>query len=123
MQILRTKRKLNNVCVACGGKLDREGAYCIACNDKYNKWKHARRIKHHEEGLCTTCGKELDRIGWFCSKCTRNLRMRAKIRCDERRLNSQCVRCGISVTEGSYCRKCLDLRMEMYYRKKGVNHG
>lgn len=46
MQILRTKRKLNNVCVACGGKLDREGAYCIACNDKYNKWKHARRIKH-----------------------------------------------------------------------------
>ena len=118
MQKLRNNRKENNLCVSCGVTNDREGYYCVNCNDKYNTWKRAHKMKYHQEGRCVTCGNVLDRVGWFCIKCTSNLKLRARIRSEERRLNSLCVQCGVKVDSGSYCRRCLDMRMDKYWKKK-----
>lgn len=118
MKELRKSRKENNLCISCGGVKDREGAYCIKCNDRYNKLKYGYTLKNVENGKCATCSKPLDREGWFCKSCANKLNTRAKERSAYRRLNNLCVQCGTPTDGGSYCQRCRDMRMDRYRNNK-----
>jgi hypothetical protein len=118
MEKIRQARKDLGVCITCGKSKDREGYSCISCNDKNNKLKYKRTLRLHQEGKCTNCFQVMDRKGWFCQKCLCELRIRGKELATFRRMNHLCVQCGESVLEGSYCRRCLDMRMNRYWNKK-----
>lgn len=114
-------------CKYCHGELDREGIYCSNCRKITNMWKMDWCKKQVSNGFCSNCNSKLDREGWFCSKCCENLKLKARVRNIERRLKGLCVQCGDTAEGGrSYCRRCLDMRMTRYYKKKsngGVRNG
>ena len=108
---LRNSRVDQGLCIGCGGVQDSEGSnYCLSCDEKYNRLRHDHVLKYHADGKCSTCGKGLDRKGWFCIICAGNLKLRARVKCAERRANHLCVQCGESTNLGSYCQSCRDLR-------------
>jgi len=103
MQKLRESRKQKGLCIYCGEKT----------------WKTEYRTILIENLLCPQCSKPLDREGLFCSECCKNSRFKARIRNEERRALGLCVQCGEKAEEDrSYCRRCLDARMERYRKKK-----
>lgn len=118
MTELRKERMLKGLCVQCGSVLNREGICCIRCNNRNNVSKYYRNQEVHEEGYCVNCSSKLDRVGWFCIACANNLKTKAKLRNAERRLNHLCVQCGVKTELGSYCQRCRDMRMDMYWKKK-----
>ena len=118
MKELKLRRKEKNLCISCGKAKDREGYYCIRCNEKYNVLRHKYILRLRQKGKCTNCRKEMDRQGWFCSECCKYLRKRARTRSAQRRANSQCVQCGAKIDSGSYCRRCLDMLAERRKKKK-----
>lgn len=118
MNNYKVKRKEMNLCQACGKDLDRKGIYCIKCNEIYNNLKHNHMMKIHNQNKCTTCSKTMDREGWLCKSCCNKLNKRGKTRSQERREKGLCVQCGTPITEFIYCRKCLDARMDRYWKKK-----
>lgn len=121
---LRKLRRDNNLCLYCGGELDKEGIYCNKCTSKINKMKHNWVLERHSKGYCVNCNKKIDREkGWFCSECTKKLNTRAKIRNAYRRANGLCVQCGETSGDYSYCQRCRDMRMKRYWEKKNKNHG
>lgn len=117
-KIPKKDRKANGLCVYCGKEKDRAETLCYECSAK-RKAEAKRKI---ENGTCTRCGTKHDTGGWLCGECSERLRKRSKGIADSRRANNECVRCGVKIKDGlySYCRACLDKRMEAYYKKKGV---
>lgn len=114
---LRTQRKANGLCTQCGAPLDRKGRQCKRCNQMNNDSKWFFHQRQHARGKCTQCLNPLDREGWFCSSCIKTMRYKARERNMERRSNGLCVQCG-TPTGGGYCRRCLDMRMDRYQKKK-----
>lgn len=55
---VREERKINGLCVRCGSPRDRDGIYCIRCNDAYNRYRMENRNFFRDHNLCTICGKE-----------------------------------------------------------------
>jgi predicted amidophosphoribosyltransferase len=116
--LLKDLRRKLDLCIACGIELDRNGIYCITCNNIYNGLKHDYTLQLYQNGLCTNCTQPMDRKGWMCKTCCKKLNNRGKIRAQFRRDNKLCVQCGIPITEYTYCRKCLDARMDRYWKNK-----
>lgn len=57
VQRMREKRKQNNLCLACGKELDREGIYCLSCRDKINTDVKETRKWYQDNGICPRCRK------------------------------------------------------------------
>lgn len=53
------ERKANNLCTRCGKPLDRQGALCTACKDKYTAYSRDIYKKLQAVGICPRCGKNL----------------------------------------------------------------
>lgn len=53
------ERKANNLCTRCGKPLDRQGALCTACKDKYTAYGRDIYKKLQAVGICPRCGKNL----------------------------------------------------------------
>jgi predicted amidophosphoribosyltransferase len=122
MMDLRHGRKEKGLCVQCGAKLDREGIYCIRCNDMNNITKSFIMQELHENNKCTDCGKPLDREGWFCLKCVRKSNAKARERNMRRREKGLCIQCGNPAEDDrSYCRRCLDILKERRLKKVNKN--
>ena len=54
---MRDKRKQNNLCIACGKELDREGIYCLSCRNKINADTNETRKWYQDNGICPRCKK------------------------------------------------------------------
>lgn len=123
MSIIHDIRKYEGLCVYCAKPMDREGKFCIECNDRWNEWSAERKHNLNAEGKCAKCSKPLERKGWICIACTETHKADAKRRRDYRRDNRLCIQCGEPLIEKyTRCRKCLD-KLEIYRLKKkqGVN--
>ena len=82
VQRMREKRKQNNLCVACGKILDREGTMCIDCRQKATKQTNENRKWFQEHGICPRCTKE-------------------KLYGDEK----NCINCRIKTTENTLVKR------------------
>ena len=67
---------------------------------------------------CPTCDNPIDRNGYYCSDCCNKLKLRNRIKAQERRLAGLCVQCGDKVQNYIYCNICRDARMARYWAKK-----
>jgi len=103
-EVLRKKRKENNLCVMCGGKLNSINQYrCLPCKKKHNKDSKRRLSMFVEKGLCRICQQPLDDSGNknHCKKCNKLDKQRrnknthnSKKRCVDY-LGGKCSVCGL----------------------------
>lgn len=67
---MRHERIKKGLCPRCGKKMDRQGYYCIECNDKQNEYSRQMRQFCREHHRCTECRKNTvygnDRICYEC---------------------------------------------------------
>lgn len=103
-------KKANKLCRRCNEPLDRDGVYCISCNNEANKKRKSKVNEIHNKGLCVDCKNPLDRKGWFCIACNNKLKLMQKNKIIKRKSEGLCVQCGIrkSVENKVRCQICLD---------------
>jgi len=103
-EVLRKKRKKNNLCVNCGKSLNGTKEYrCLECKQKHNLNSRIRFKIFKEKGICRVCKKPTGENGikFFCRECGDN---QNKIRLDKSKelkqraidyLGSKCACCGL----------------------------
>ena len=65
------RRRNKDLCVRCGEKIDRDGAYCKSCLEKENFERNKTRKWYQENGICPRCRKvELVGDEKQCPECT-----------------------------------------------------
>lgn len=136
------KRKEQGLCLKCGKPLDREGTYCISCNNYLNEQQTLLRHWYQEHGICPRCGKN-DLFGdeKNCPECAAKkyeatMRRRGKLgkehynsqhnewaRIEHQRRISEgiCTRCGKRKAYGGYktCGICREKTRNYKRRKHG----
>lgn len=105
VRYLRSKNK----CINCTRDLDRIGAYCNFCLDKYRIKNRDRRKKNGDNKTCIDCSKEIEQSSKFirCKKC-KDLNNVASIKNRFRKdISNLCISCGDTRdTKAKLCNKC-----------------
>jgi len=108
----RQYRIQNRLCTQCSIPLTEKFRDCAACRQLIKE----RCDRREQRGLCR-CGNPRDCKGKCCSTCIAS----SRIFSDARRVNKQCVTCGILIEEMKKCRSCLDQdRQKVIARRKEV---
>lgn len=123
-----SKRRENGLCLNCGKPLDRDGAYCVSCNDKRNADNVAMRLCYIKSGVCPICRSEpILGSEKSCPECrakssekraenrsqnkqkyNENHRNYSRSKYQERKENGICTRCGKRKAKAGYstCEMC-----------------
>lgn len=131
----RAERKRNNLCTNCGKPLDRPGALCISCTEKYLVYQSESREYYIAAGICPLCRKnEIYNNERSCPECRAKAAVRDQKRVkekvaynrskyNERLEQGKCPRCGKpKAPDGfSWCEDCRAKRNKWLNRKGKKN--
>ena len=115
----RQKKKVNGLCLSCGGKVDNE-KFCDKCKSAIAVTSHNSHIKRYgqrkQSGLCVDCNQPAESDKTMCTTCLQRRSDNQKTKRDNSMDNHLCVQCNndLGDLEGKRCQICIDKRNGWY---------